>query len=607
MQSAEDDNKTTEISLSVEESNKLRASLGLPLLETENMQDESIENFEKYKKSQHHSEKRQKLAKQIEKERNSKSKQKMHGVTLGEGGDSVDDPLKWIRAMKPITTPQQHKEEEKRHYTSDDLAGMKVVHDLNDVADAGTEVILTLKDATIEELEESGDLLENVHIADSDRKKKALLESGRKYNALDDTMKKTTILSHYDELEEEIGFQIQNQGAILPKTNNKINMSEDLKKASVSLEATSKPRREISDYYTAEELVSFKKPKKNKKKSSKTRKIRQKNHDDTDEEALQEKPLFNNQQRSFNTPKFQYSNKNTDILDKPINFVDDEDLQLSLQISRQQMQKKKINSLNAIELKDSSSSSESEHGGIIISDTAEFVRNLDATSHYLKTIEKSGRDSINIAESESSEDENMDDRHNDKNAIDVEMKDVESSGKTNNEIEQIDITKIIHDDEPLVSRGLGAALSLLTKQGVLKKPPNPSETEKGRIRSINNLAQSERFKWLAEQKKKEIQDQIDMNYKRQKNKELGEDGKKRSQYQHSAKKDREEILRAQIQASQDKFKNYVPDVKLEYKDDSGRHLTPKEVKTTSNDRHSGSSHKRSTARNQEKIRWKNAY
>jgi SART-1 family len=72
-----------------------------------------------------------------------------------------------------------------------------------------------------------------------------------------------------------------------------------------------------------------------------------------------------------------------------------------------------------------------------------------------------------------------------------------------------------------------------------------------------------------------VQAEIDAQYKRQKNKEKGERGKK--DYVDN-RHDPREAERLAIKAAQDKFKNYVPDVKLEYKDESGRHLTPKEVR-----------------------------
>jgi U4/U6.U5 tri-snRNP-associated protein 1 len=529
-----------ELSMSVEDTNKLRASLGLPLLEEENTNDKAIDNFASHVNKIKNISKREGLANKIQKEKNLNSRAKMVGESLGEDV-GIDDTLTWIKSMKTTKKPEKIIKNKMEEYTSSDLAGMKVVHDLGDMLEGG-DMILTLKDATIEQLDKDGDELENFNLAELDRKKRNILESkGRAYNAYDDDhLTKKSILSHYDELDAQIGFQIESKGAInaLDLLKKKQNVQQGLLKASITLD--SKDPILNSDYYTTEE-ISIRKPKR------KNRKIRK--QDDINLEPINI-PL--------NPSKFSNSNFNTDITS--INFVDDDDLQNSLSRARKHRVKPKV--LLAV----SSSSDDEDYKGMIISDTSEFVKSLEKTSLIVRQLEKSKEVQIDSDEMEVDVDVGVD-VENEVGEYDQMAKEDENEG---------DIKEKIVEEEPLVSSGLMATLSLLAKQGVIAPPKQSTlDTEKGFI-TLTFSAQLGRFKWQASQKKQQVQSGIDADYKRQRNKEKGELGKRRYEESNNRKDPRLEE-RLAIQAVEDKFKDYIPDVKLEYKDDAGRHLTPKEV------------------------------
>lgn len=116
----------------------------------------------------------------------------------------------------------------------------------------------------------------------------------------------------------------------------------------------------------------------------------------------------------------------------------------------------------------------------------------------------------------------------------------------------------------------------------------------------SNPAQADRIKWLAAQRRTKAQSEIDANYKRQLNKQKGDRGRRE---QH-APVDPREAERIALRTAQEKFKDYIPDVKLEYKDAAGRHLTPKEVSLYLI-RHLEKWHIDSMGKNQERIKLKN--
>lgn len=175
-----------EESLSIEETNKLRISLGLKPLKVdtdprpsgdltgEETFDNSVEGHERravanWKKNEVEVNKeaaRKAKLDGIKKARDvAKRFAQLEGKGLGEAGEDEEDTTTWVRKMKKrqkklVEKMGKEREEEleraareHKEYTADDLAGVRVGHDLEELHEGEEGTILTLKDTTIEENE----------------------------------------------------------------------------------------------------------------------------------------------------------------------------------------------------------------------------------------------------------------------------------------------------------------------------------------------------------------------------------------------------------------------------------------------------------------------
>ncbi|RHN78037.1 putative SNU66/SART1 family protein [Medicago truncatula] len=161
-------------------------------------------------------------------------------------------------------------DEDKTHH----LAGLKVVHDLDKVAKVGT-VVLTIRDQPIivdGDIKEDADMLENVGIGEQKRrddtykaaKKKTSSIYDDKSNDVPSTEKK--ILPKYDDLAAEEGLTLNERGRFSSEAEKKL---EELKRrltgvSTNNFEDLTSSRKVSSDYYSNEEMLQFKKPKKKK-------------------------------------------------------------------------------------------------------------------------------------------------------------------------------------------------------------------------------------------------------------------------------------------------------------------------------------------------------
>lgn len=175
-----------EESLSIEETNKLRISLGLKPLKVdtdprpsgdltgEETFDNSVEGHERravanWKRNEAEVNKeaaRKAKLDGIKKARDvAKRFAQLDGKGLGEAGEDEEDTTTWVRKMKKrqkklVEKMGKEREEEleraareHKEYTADDLAGVRVGHDLEELHEGEEGTILTLKDSTIEENE----------------------------------------------------------------------------------------------------------------------------------------------------------------------------------------------------------------------------------------------------------------------------------------------------------------------------------------------------------------------------------------------------------------------------------------------------------------------
>lgn len=261
-------------------------------------------------------------------ERIAKAKEKrllrteLEGPSLGQAEKEEDSQLlsaaDWVKRsrIKEIDAKQKAKnaaeqvakrldEEEAENmqrlqtaYKSGDLKGLKIMHDEADF-ETGEQVILTLADSNILETDDDGhilgvnaddDVLENVNLADKDRRlereKRAKRLKQPIYAAYDDDEfaegvvpgSKQSILAQYDE-EKKSGprLVLGESGEAMAVASSEKQTETTSAAQPVTLKVS---LQEVKDYYTSSEVVSFAKSKSGKEK--KLRKIRKKKADDDD-------------------------------------------------------------------------------------------------------------------------------------------------------------------------------------------------------------------------------------------------------------------------------------------------------------------------------------
>lgn len=317
--------------LSIEETNKLRAKLGLKPLEvgpsiTESANDRNDENEERdeatadlkkikddwgeffHKPAGQFNEKSEvdKIREKLQAKRDKrKIEQKLAQFkTLGES-DSDDDPSKWVEKNRKIQEEKEkakkrgkmfdefdeemdvnvretkRREPKKKAYKERDLKGLKVGHDIESFHE-DRHVILTLKDQDV--LGEDGDTLINVNMIDDERYKKNVEVRKQNpnhygYDVYEDQYDQfgnfidRGILNKYDdeaETSKAKEFTLGDSHELIQEQQRKA-MEIRAKLMNKTLESLNvEPLKLASDHYTEEELTKFKKPKK------KIKKIRQK-------------------------------------------------------------------------------------------------------------------------------------------------------------------------------------------------------------------------------------------------------------------------------------------------------------------------------------------
>ncbi|KAJ2401712.1 hypothetical protein GGI23_001215 [Coemansia sp. RSA 2559] len=343
------------------------------------------------------------------------------------------------------------------------------------------------------------------------------------------------------------------------------------------------PARQISDFYTQEEAASlFRKPKKS-KKSSATDKRRKRTEKKTSVNDL----IDNERVNALMTRQTQVDDSN---------FADDDDdLQRAIARVRKASsmlksaplpediisQVAQSNNVESAAIEDESSSSD-----LVLSSTIEFVQNVRASVRNIKqSLVADSRRHRSVKEPPSSDAE----------LPEADSKNIEQQEKSNEPelglANQTNAEIAEFEAEPSVGSGLAATLSLLRQRNMLD---NLSKEQKDRERLQRN-----RTAWLAEQRKREML----LQQERQRIKRLGRDmnnapdteatsaddgrggSKRRGKADPMSQREIEELKaheqelldRKWAREYEEQMKDYKPDVKLEYYDDTGRKLTTKEA------------------------------
>jgi len=270
--------------LSVEETNKLRAALGLKPLKIENP-NAAKEKELKLQKEEEKKRKTMEIAAKIVKVREERQyKEQISSKSIAEEGD--DDVLAWVQKSRIMQVEKIKKEKELAEqrarmldeldqevaqstlpskYTQKDLKGLKIAHETTDIVSTDEPIVLTLKDVPIlkdSDLNEEDDMLESLKLAEKEKLKENA-ELKKKKPRYDDmySQEKKDVLSKYDDPKSKEGTKINADGSI--KLESDLPMEEVEGKALFSLDFK---KTEANEYFTEKEMVKFKKVATKKKK-----------------------------------------------------------------------------------------------------------------------------------------------------------------------------------------------------------------------------------------------------------------------------------------------------------------------------------------------------
>ncbi|XP_003744357.2 U4/U6.U5 tri-snRNP-associated protein 1 [Galendromus occidentalis] len=589
------------LSMSIEETNKLRAKLGLKPLQTDDGADEkkgSGENNEIFVRTENISDKkeaeafREKLRSLRDKQ---KIKEKYGKVKTLADGDEDDDAEKWIEKSRKL---QQDKakaaarekllmemENElgvddlvnkelslKKEYTAKDLRGIEIVHKQDRIKEGDT-VVLTLKDHGV--LDESEDVLENVNLVDDEKAEKSVLNKKLgidTYNPYDDVdadefgiVHKKSVLSKYDE--EIDGAKKESFKIGINKEQRKQKELEEIRvKLSKQKESLVLPEPALArDYMTGEEMAAFRKPKK------KIRKIRKREILKADDllPLGDEVTKADHGSRSQRVPKHDTEDDLIEPDQDLSNFKVEDDLPEQRYRSRLQKAKNIVKedlivqkvAAQIASIKDEPEDDENSSGvpfapSMIMNSTAEFCRTLGSKSTYVaketdETKEKSAFDEDMEVDQEPERTMDLEEEEELKNTwseVDpsVQQKQKQAQRAPHAEVIPVHLEAFpILEAEPNVAQGVAGALKLALKKGFIEDESknNPAAVKKLQDLSAKNY-------------------QIEEKYYDDEGR-----GRRGGANNHS---------HGPVSDFRDKS-NYKPDVKLDYIDDSGRLLNQKEA------------------------------
>ncbi|KAL0940961.1 sart-1 family protein [Colletotrichum truncatum] len=585
----------------IEETNRIRVSLGMKPLPVpgaapaesqpersasgdgeapstlESRQAQAYDNYKQVRDAEAAKRKREERAAAAKRERdNAQRFASLEGKGLGEADEGGDvDAKAWLKAQKrrqkAIEKARKLEEEQAAaeaaalaavEYTSKDLAGVKVAHELDNFLD-GDEQILTLKDSTIDQNEEEGDELENLDLK-AREKLQETLDLKKKKPAYDVHASgegdERGILSQYDE--EIYGkkgkkFTLDGSGAIAELADILGEASEKSKKLqNINLDDVAEATP-TSDYLDISE-IKVKKPKKKKSKSTRQKPVAEDDIFPIDVAPTNDDLMDVDSGATINKKKRKIED---DV------FVDDEDLQASLAIQRKNALKKRKKTRPediARQLKEQTDEPDNEtaNGGVVIDEISEFVSALkkpDEEEERKVKKPKAAEESVTAMDDSGDEDHPMGD-----DSYEQREGSLDRARETSTDIATTGV-----DEEKTISAGIGSALSLLRERGILKDSHGAEL----------NMSDRQRAEFLAEKKRIEREQDERARMQRERDRNSG-------RLDAMSVRDREERARQanahrELQQSRvvDELfkKHYKPNVELKYTDDHGRSLDQKEA------------------------------
>ncbi|XP_016428691.1 U4/U6.U5 tri-snRNP-associated protein 1-like [Sinocyclocheilus rhinocerous] len=631
-------------SLSIEETNKLRAKLGLKPLDLNESKKEAGTKEEPLLAEainpvqiRQQAEMREKLAALKEKRL---LNQKLGKVkALGDEEPWLDDTAAWVERSRKLAkekemaekraklleemdeefgvsnlVEQEFAQEKRSAYSSRDLKGLKVQHKMDSFRE-GETVILTIEDKGV--LEEEEDVLVNVGLVDKEKaeknvelkKKKPDYKPYEEDESVDDMviLKPKSVLSKYDEEiegEKKKSFRLSAGGFVGGERERELQaIRENLRNQAQSLDMPALTL--ANEYYTPHEMVGFKKTKCKVKKIRKKEKIlkaddilvdkirssdfgsrsrgRGRKHADEEEGA------------ELGDVAMETSSKANDVLQQSddirmadMDISDDEDftppaptvleedeaeqeLQKQLEKQRKLRQKqmlkdsgeKVVQHINQLVKTGDDDSDPDKRNNIVFNATSEFCRTLgDIPTYGLSGNREDQEDIMDFEKDNEKEGAGQSDSDMDDN---VGWSTVNLDEEKNQADFSTTSTTIL-DEEPIVKSGLAAALLLCRNKGLL----DTQMQKMARVKAPKAALPNDNYC---------IEDKMNID----------------------DKYSRREEYRGFTQDFKEKD-NYRPDIKIEYVDESGRKLTPKEAfRQLSHRFHGKGSGKMKTERRMKKL------
>ncbi|THV51107.1 hypothetical protein BGAL_0123g00200 [Botrytis galanthina] len=621
--------------ISIEETNRIRASLGMKPLAVpgaagpifkqapsapaedvgstlESRQAEGYDNYRKLQEAEETKRKREAKAEAIKRARDTAKRfAKLEGKGLGEADDDGDlDAKAWLmkqkKRQKEIEKARKKEQElaeaeaaAAAEYTAKDLAGVRVGHELDTFVE-GEDQVLTLKDTTIDENEEKGDELENLDLREREKLSDKLELKKKKpvYNPNDDDDSgDRKILAQYDEeIDGKKGkrFTLDGMGSTTEATSVNSASTSKSKAKTFSLDIL-KDDEPKSDYLDISD-IKIRKPKKKKAKST-----RQKVVDEDDVFPISEPAASNGD----NADAMDVDQGSKPIIKKrtfeDMSFVDDDDLQALLATQRRNALKKRQRLRPeefAQRLRDEASATpaadneEGNDSGLVIDETSEFVANLQkpvAPEPKKRSVSRSDAVTSMGADSDDDGDVQMNESYANIEDDEDRLARIKREEETKDAIANNGL-----EEEATLEKGLGSTLKLLRERGILKT------SESGDVATIFR----EKQMFLAEKQRREAEAERRAKAQRERDRTTG-------RLDRMSARDREEHARQQNtmrdqqesrQLAEHFNKEYKPNVELKYVDEYGRNMNQKEAfKHLSHQFHGKGSGKQKTEKLLKKI------
>ena len=620
-------------SLSLEETNRLRVSLGLKPIEDDAPREAraaeppaggapqsqadqdalSERNYAEHVRAEQAKRDEEAVRERVSKARNRRElARKLQGPTLGDADEqSASSSRSWVkqaakRAKANAAARARQEEEqdrlEQQEYGEADLRGLRVAHDADAFGD--DDRILTLRDADVLGGDEDELVEESLVQQDRDQRNRERKKGARAYTGVDDDEfaddspmtigSRPNVLSKYDSVEEldaqdhkqraAGGFQLGNAPPRAPdyeaKRAEEQRVAEARQKQLTNLDYLKNVQ--VSDYIP-EDVAFKKKPKSHKKRRATRVKVEE------DEEPPPPAPP------APAADAGDVEMKPADPAPEPAppteNFVDDDELAASLARARRQKARQQVAKMTpeAIarncewipvwsdadptvaaqrEAEEAEQRQRAEEQGMVFDDTTEFVENIKQ-----RPIEERARSSSAAAEPAAEPaaaevdagalldrptDAGTEPPAEPQEAPSAALQDAAPTPPA--DAAAAPEEPPLEVETPVATGGLASALNLVRRQGLLEETTPELREREQRQRAYDA--------WIETQKREEAERERELLQSK------AQGGQK-----DQATRERENRLREKRDAewAQERFKDYKPDVSIDYHDEFGRKLSQKEA------------------------------